>query len=382
MARIGFVASYSDGGRSGIGQYETNLARRLPRFGGAHEFVIFARKDEADSFRADGLEIITYPAKYKSPLKNLYWHHTGLHRLAKKARLDLLHLSTQQRLVWRRPCRVTATINDLGTYHIENKYGRLRDFYLKKFGPLCARRADALISISEFTKKDLVELWKIDPRKIEVIPDGIDEERFAKTDPAQGRAALTKRFSLPEKYFLYIARLDHPSKNHVNLLEAFRIFRERSDSDCGLVLAGSKWYSADVIFARTEELGLKDSVVFTDFVADADMPALISGAAVFVFPSLFEGFGIPPLEAMAAGVPVACSNVAAIPEVVGDAALTYDPRQPERIAEALLRITGDDGLRRSLIEKGEKRAAQFTWDNTARATVEFFDRVLAGHYDT
>ncbi len=381
MARIGFVASYSDGGCSGIGQYEINVCRRFPALCKEHEFAVLAREDSKEHFEAEGLEVFTYPAKYKSPMKNLIWHHTGLSALAKKAGLDLMHLSTQQRLVWRKPCRLTATINDLGTYHIENKYGKLRDFYLKFFGPKFARRADALIAISEFTKNDVVELWGVDPAKVTVVFDGIDQECLAQRDPAECRQKLAARHNLPEKFFLYIARLDHPSKNHVNLLKAFKAFKDKTGSDYGLVLAGSKWYGSEAIFQAVDDLGLKDEVVFTGFVENEDLPLLLAAADVFVFPSLFEGFGIPPLEAMACGTPVACSNVTAIPEIVGDAALLYDPRKPDEIAEALVRISSDDSLRNDLIAKGKKRAALFSWDTTARQMIEFFNRVLDGFYD-
>ena len=381
MARIGFVASYSDEGRSGIGQWEINVSKRLPALGGEHEFVVFAREDAKESFVADGLKIATYPAKYKKPLPNLLWHHTGLHKMAKREGIDLMHLTTQQRLVWRKPCRVTGTIHDLGTYHIENKYGRMRDFYLKRCGPRFARRMDALMAISEFTKKDLINFWGISPEKILVIHDGIGGEYFEPRDPAQCKKILSEKFSLPDKFLLYIARLDHPSKNHINLLKGFKTFKGKSGTEHGLVLAGSKWYGSEVIFRTVEELGLKDDVVFTGFVPNEDVPHLLTAADVFVFPSLFEGFGIPPLEAMACGTPVACSNVAAIPEIVGDAALTYNPEEPEQIADALLKITTDESLRRDLTGKGKERASHFTWENTARETIKFFDNVLAGHFD-
>ena len=155
----------------------------------------------------------------------------------------------------------------------------------------------------------------------------------------------------------------------------------KSGTEHSLVLACSKWYGSEVIFRAVEELGLKDDVVFTGFVPDEDIRHLLTAADVFVFPSLFEGFGIPPLEAMACGTPVACSNVAAIPEVVGDAALTYNPEEPEQIADALLTITTDESLRQDLIRKGKERASRFTWENTARETIKFFDKVLSGHFD-
>jgi len=377
-SRIGFLASNSDGGKSGIGQYEMCVARHLAAADPEDDFVIIAREDSLSSFppASEHVAVRAYGAKYSRKISNLIWHHTKLPGVAKEEKLDLLHLSSQQRLIFRKPCRLVGTVHDLGTYHVKNKYGRLRDFYLKHLGRAFTRRLDHVFTISNFTKNDVINFFDVPADRITVTYCGIDLDRFRPLDKEECREKVARKHGLREPFIIYIARLDHPSKNHVTLLNAYSLLRKKYGVEHKLVLGGTKWFGAEVIFQAVEDLGLKDHVIFAGFISDDDLPVMYAAADLQVFPTLFEGFGIPPLEAMACGTPVACSNVAAVPEVVGDAAVLFDPLSPEEIASSVNSVLSNADLRGNLIKKGLQRARQFTWEETARRTVEVYRKVL------
>jgi len=171
--------------------------------------------------------------------------------------------------------------------------------------------------------------------------------------------------------------LEHPGKNHVRLLEAFAVLKRSTDLPHKLVLVGGRWNGAEVIHARVAELGLSDLVVFPGFVPNEALPALYAAADAFAFPSLFEGFGIPVLEAMASGTPVCAANTSSIPEVIGDAGLLFDPLDVPAMTDCLSRLLRDQPLRQRLIAAGIERAAGFTWDAAAKATLEELEAATA-----
>jgi glycosyltransferase involved in cell wall biosynthesis len=187
-------------------------------------------------------------------------------------------------------------------------------------------------------------------------------------------AAVRSRYRLPEGYVLFVGSVER-RKNLRGLLQAYARLLE-TDVACPLVIVGTRRRGAGEIGRTLQELHLEESVIFTGYVPDADLPAIYTGADLFVFPSLYEGFGLPPLEAMACGTPVVCSNAASLPEVVGDAAIMVDPYDVEGLAEAMLRVLTDADLREHLRRKGLERARQFTWERTARETVAVYREVL------
>jgi glycosyltransferase involved in cell wall biosynthesis len=233
------------------------------------------------------------------------------------------------------------------------------------------RQADVVIAPSEATKADIVRHLQINPQRIAVIPWGCDE-RFQPGGDRERFAAVQERYRLPARYLLFVGTLE-PRKNLTTLLRAYAMLRaEGYSEDLKLVVAGrTGWLYAD-IFNMVKTLALDEEVIFTGFVDDEDLPDLYRGAHLFVFPSLYEGFGLPILEAMASGVPVITSNTASMPEVAGDAAMLVDPHAAKAIAEGIARVLTEDRLRETLTQKGLARARGFTWDTTARKTLELY----------
>jgi glycosyltransferase involved in cell wall biosynthesis len=238
------------------------------------------------------------------------------------------------------------------------------------------RQADMVIVPSAAAAEDVVRYLRVDRERIKVIPMGCDA-RFQPIGDAAPAPRLRRRYGLPERYILFVGTLE-PRKNLKTLLQAFALLLdEKPQDDPKLVVAGGKGWGHVGMLETTQALGLRDHVLFTGFVDDDDLPGLYRGASLFVYPSLYEGFGLPVLEAMACGVPVITSNRSSLPEVAGDAALLVDPSQPEALAAAMASILNDGELRQALRSKGLIRAQEFTWDAVAQKTLAVY-RAVSG----
>jgi len=256
----------------------------------------------------------------------------------------------------------------------------LPDFYVRDclnrdnlFRPLrttikqTVKRADMIITVSEFSKERITEKLRVPDEKIKVIYPGVNAEFYPQED--EPVAKVKDKFRINKRYILYVGKFE-PQKNIIRILETFQ--RVSTLEDVLLVMAGPfNWYYY-IARKKAEELNISDKIVFTGFVRDKEMSALYSGASLFYFPSLYEGFGMPVLEAMACGTPVVTSPVCSIPEVAGDAAIFADPSSPEKMTDAIVRCMNDQVLRDALISKGRKRSEKFSWNETAVKTLEAY----------
>ncbi len=233
------------------------------------------------------------------------------------------------------------------------------------------RQADMVIVPSESAREDVVRYLKVDRGRIAIIPYGC-EERFRPVGDPECFEAVRRKYGLPERYVLFVGILQ-PRKNVATLLRAFSLLLvEKLGQDLKLVVAGERGWGYGDLFETVEALGLHDHVIFTGFVEEEDLPDLYRGALLFVYPSLYEGFGLPILEAMACGTPVITSNISSMPEVAGDAAVLVDPTQPEALASAMASVLTDEELRKGLQWKGIARASGFSWDAVARKTLQVY----------
>jgi glycosyltransferase involved in cell wall biosynthesis len=238
------------------------------------------------------------------------------------------------------------------------------------------RRADAIVTISEFSKSEIIKYLGVPSEKVVVMPCGVDFSLY-RPDYGENEVQSVKvNFNITGSYLLYLGTLE-PRKNIERLIEAYSSVRQRVESPPELVIAGRKGWHYGSIFKKTQELGLTNDIIFTGYVDEVDAPVLMKGAIAFVFPSIYEGFGLPPLEAMACGTPVITSNVASLPEVTGDAALLIDPFSVDAIADAIERIINDKNLRAELSQKGIKHASQYSWDNSVKIISDLYDRLAS-----
>ncbi len=270
------------------------------------------------------------------------------------------------------PGSAVVTVNDLGYRYFPRTHTVTTRFYIDLTTRYSARRARHVIAISAATRRDLTAFYGIAPDKIHVVYPGIDPD-LAPVKDADAIAAVRTHYDIPGPYLLYLGSIQ-PRKNLVRLIEAYAMWQRSADAPTHyLVLAGKQGWLYKDIYAKVRRLGLEGWVRFTGYVDAAHIAALYSGAAAFAFPSLYEGFGFPVLEAMRCGTPVFCANTSSLPEVAGSAALLVDPEDTGAIAAAMARITSDADLRARLGAAGYIQAARFTWEHAARATLAILE---------
>lgn len=365
--KIAFSTSVIQRGKTGIAQYVFALVQALLQQSGEHEIHLLVLEEDLPlfAFAKGRATLVPIQEKWRPALKNIYWHQFILPRWLKENGMDVLHVPSYRRMVWKAPCATVATIHDLAPFHVKGKYDLARMIYGRIIVKHLARRQDAVVSISQNTARDIERFFRLPVRKQHVILNGLDHNRFqAQTE------AVTETGSPP--FFLYISRLEHPGKNHVRLIEAFNCFKAATDSPWQLVLGGSDWHGAEHIHAAAEASPYRQDIRFLGFVPDADLPGLYRAAGALVYPSLFEGFGMPPVEAMACGCPVISSNAGSLAEVVADAALIINPEDVSSIQAALVRMATEPITRQRLIHAGLANALRFDWQDNAEKVLKVY----------
>ena len=261
------------------------------------------------------------------------------------------------------------TLHDLIFEIFPEHHKRYNYTFLKLMMPRFLRAAEQIISVSEHSKRDAVRLYGVEASKITVIYNAVDTRYQVATDDAV-LSAVRQRYALPESFILHVGTIE-PRKNLGRLLDAFGALKAEFQ-ELKLVLVGKKGWLYEPFFEQLAASGLESEVIFPGFVAEADLPAIFQLATVFAFPSVYEGFGLPPLEALASGTPVVCSNASSLPEVVGDAGLLVSPDDTHALTAALRRVLTDPDLQNELKHLGPLQAAKFTWEEAARKTLKVY----------
>ncbi len=350
--------------RTGTETYSLYLILALLRTGSAHRFRLYTNAAPADGLFG-GAGQGSYEVR-TIPFPRL-WTHARLSAEMLTRPPDVLFVPAHV-LPLLHPRRSVVTVHDLGYLSYPEAHRPADRRYLDWSTRWNARQATAVLADSAATKADLVRAYGIDGRKVHVVYLGRDETLAPVRDAAR-LAAVRERYGIAGRYLLYVGTLQ-PRKNLARVLDAFgRIAGQPGASGVQLVLAGKRGWLHDDLFAQVKRLGLAERVLFPGYIPDEDLPALQSGALAFVFPSLYEGFGIPVLEAGACGVPVITSNTSSLPEVAGDAALLVDPHDVDAIAAAMLRLVEDDALRAELARRGQENVKRFSWEKCARETL-------------
>ena len=362
--------------KAGLGRYTSTLAEQLVTQDMADEFIAFTH----GRFDASALSPILRPLPHTNiPLDARPWrmgvwvaHALGVAMDRWLPRADVFH-ATEHLLPPLKNARTVFTLHDLIFQFFPEYHLPLNRWFLTHAMPHFLRRADAIIAVSECTKRDAMRFYNIAPEKITVIYEGVNPALHRVDDPARV-AEIRARYAKHQPYLLFVGTIE-PRKNISALVDALKILCARGFPH-RLLIVGRKGWLYQPTFDHVQETGMSDAVDFLDFVPDDDLSVLLSGCDAFVFPSLYEGFGLPPLEAMACGAPVICSNTSSLPEVVGDAALLVNPRDATEIANAIARVLTDSQLRDELRAKGFAQAAKFSWERAARETLAVYQRVL------
>jgi glycosyltransferase involved in cell wall biosynthesis len=309
-----------------------------------------------------------FRARRVSPAGNIPRLGYAMPRAAAQDRLDLLHVTYTLPPFLR--CTSVVTVHDIAYALFPHTFSPRDRLLLSIAVPLSMRRAQRVITVSDAARRDILRHYRVAAEKVVAIPNAV-EDHFRPAPDQDAWARVRARYGLPDRYILAVGNLQ-PRKNLRRLIEAFAALRAASRIDQRLVLVGKGLWRESDVFGAIKAHGLEEEVIATGYVPDADLPVLYRAADVFVYPSLYEGFGLPPLEAMACGTPVITSNDSSLPEVVGDAALLIEPTDVGDLATALARLLGDAALRGRLVAAGLARAARFSWEETARRTLAVY----------
>lgn len=376
-ATVGFDATAAVRQAAGIGRYTRELLAALGDRDDDLRYRLIAMAGGETQGRLPLLDerfgVLQIPISDR--LSNALWHRARVPLPVQllTGRIDLFH-SPDFTLPPAPGVPSVVTVHDLAFLAVpETAYPTLRA-YLEEVVPRSLRRAAKVIAVSECTRQDLVERLGVPMERITVVHEGVSSV-FRETAPAASDQEVLSRLRVSRPFVLGVGTIQ-PRKNYARLVEAFAAIWPRHQ-ELSLVIAGSRGWMDEPVFAAIENLGLRDKVHIVG-PGDEDLAALYRSCAVMAYPSLYEGFGIPPLEAMACGAPVICSNTSSLPEVVGDAAVMVDPSSTEQLAAALIRVLEDPELSARLRERGHERARLFTWERAAAETVGVYEDVLRG----
>jgi glycosyltransferase involved in cell wall biosynthesis len=364
------LLSLGSGYRSaGMTWYIYNLLAHLPEADRGIRYTAFL--SEKDYGGSPGLKLQRSRLPTDRPAVRIVWEQLIQPSVARRAGLDLIH-----GLAFVGPmgsgCPFTVTVHDLSFLFYPQGFRTLNRLYLRLFARLSARRARRVIAVSESTKRDVVEQYGVAPEKVDVVYNGVDP--VFRPLPADQVSAFRAHRGLPDHFILFVGTLE-PRKNIARLLQAYA---QLPGARPPFMFVGGKGWFYDEIFTLVERLELGTEVHFVGYVPADDLPMWYNAADLFVYPSLYEGFGLPPLEAMACGTPVVTSTASSLPEVVGQAALLVDPADTGALARAIERGLADADLRAQMRAEGLARVAGFSWRETARRTADSYRQALFG----
>jgi glycosyltransferase involved in cell wall biosynthesis len=378
MIRVGIPSFGTDGGRSGIGSYMFELINRFDAYE-EFAFELIGPKSDADHYLQHTSRIGFYPVEGadESPIRNYIWNQRKLPQICTERSYDLLFLpAANRRLTGKAPCPSVGTVHDLASLHIPEKYDFKHAVFNRQMLPRLIRRLDHIITVSSFSKHDIMNFSKVPEQRVSVIHLAADAKRFFPADPQRAQQLLTAKYGFSAPYILYISRLEHPGKNHVNLILAYDAFRRKTGLKYSLVLPGPAKERSEEIFAAARASEFTDDIFFPGFIDAEDVADFYRGADLFVLPSRFEGFGLPVLEAMACGTPVISSHAASLPEVSGSHTPLFDPLDVQQISDAIEQVLADAPARERLISESISWASEFSWEKTVKATIEVFTQTL------
>jgi glycosyltransferase involved in cell wall biosynthesis len=367
--KVGIDTFACEGGKSGVGIYLLQLLKRIPPSGARYELFGWDYERFSYSEVAPDLEFIDR-CRMNGGTANALWHLLRYPRFARDRGWDACFFpAAHRRLPYKSPCPSVGVVHDMAAFWGSRKTREHLGMLGRAVLPNALRRLDRIIAVSGWVKQELVELAGVKEPKIEVVPNGIDLSAFYPRPRNEESVILIQPFSFRRPYVLYASRIEHPIKNHIRLIEAFGIFKERTKHPHRLVLAGADSRGAERVKEAAAESPWRNDIFFTGHFPLKNLPELYAGADMVVIPSMYEGFGMGVLEAMASGVPVACARAASLPEAAEHAALYFDPSSAEDMADRMITLTTNRDLAREHRRLGLERVQAFSWDRCAGATL-------------
>lgn len=343
---------------TGIGR---NLINLLNNAKGGTEFIIYTNEDMKDDFvfQNPNVTVKTYGVSKNDSLKNLLWTTFVFPFVVLKEKADRALIPNFTLLLFKfKPTFVI--MHDLIEFNVPDKFSKKKMFYRTKLAdPITAKMANRIITVSQNSKRDIMKFLGVQQQKIKVIYNGVDQEKFKRMDKEQAEAIITQK-GWPVHFLLYAGTIDHPGKNAMGVIKAFEKLRENNEYNGSLILAGMKGSGYEIVKNHVNHSKYKENIIFTGYVTDEELIALYSRCDVFCFLSLYEGFGIPPLEALACGAKVVTSNTSSLPEVVGDVGWTVDPSDNDAVYnQVLVALNADSSIDMDTIV--QKHLQNYQW---------------------
>lgn len=373
------VSGYVGNRLTGIGRVLINVLTELAKQYPEDKYVLFRNFDfrEYDCLSCfKNIVIVDVPYSKESGLQNLLWHQWLFQKLLRKYKCDLAYIPNFTLLLWKTVPTV-VTIHDLIEYNVPGKFSRIRMFYRKRIcDPLMACRSDYILTVSESSRNDIINYLHVKPEKVTVTPNAVDRTVFKKYKDDEVKLILEKYGLVKSEYLLFVGTIDYPGKNIRTVIEAFFALKEKRLMDKKLVIIGKDGYNSQIIYDLVNASAFKNDVIFTGYLPDEDLPIFYAGAFIMLYLSLYEGFGLPVLEAMSCGVPVICSDTSCFPEIAGDLGVCVPPMDVEKVKGKIMRLANDEAYRNQLAERCCQRAAEFSWSESARLYHQTFAEVL------
>lgn len=354
---------------TGIGTYTDKVLKHLLKMDKENYYHIYWSGDNYNEFQFPNSNIVMASKKQHRFFEQSYFPED-----LRKKNVDIYHVPQNGiGMCENIECKKIATIHDLIPYIMPETVGK---GYLLKFlkdVPKVIELCDSLITVSEWSKKDILKFFPIDEKKIFVTPLAA-EDIYKPLDKEKCKSLLAEKYNINKPFILYIGGFS-PRKNVKSLITAFAKVYKRLNKDYNLVIVGAAKDQGQYLSEFSNNLDFASKIIFTGFVSEEDLPIFYNGCDVFVYPSLYEGFGLPPLEAMNCGTPVITSNITSIPEVVSDAGMLINPYDELELINALKNLLGDEKLQEKYRKKGLERAKDFSWESAAKKTLEVYKQV-------
>jgi glycosyltransferase involved in cell wall biosynthesis len=377
--------------KTGIGIYALNLVRemcRLNQTDGKFNFFFFVQDDDEELIQLiknfDKCTIIPVKSTiFRKMILRVFFEQVLLPRKCRQLKVDLIY-SSHYTIPYLTRIKRVVVFHDMTFYLFPELHQKIKRLYFKTLIPISVRKSKGIITVSESTRNDMLTRFKHgNPGKITVIHHGVDLFKENEKEKAPLCEKIMEKYGLTAReYLLFIGTLE-PRKNIANIIKAFHHVRQSDDrykKKYKLVIVGKKGWFYNKIFETVKKFLLEEAVIFTGYVSEEEKQALLLKAFLFVYPSFYEGFGIPVLEAMASGIPVITGNISSLPEVAGDAAVLVNPHLWQEISTAMLKLLSNQPLHETLSQKGLIQAKKFSWEKTAEKTLELFKKIAADEH--
>jgi len=376
--RVG-ISGYVGNRLTGIGRVLICTVQELAKQNPDSTYIIFRNFDFSDyeTLRPlPNVEIVDVPYTKESGLKNIIWHQWTFQKLLKQYKCDVAYIPNFTLLLWK-VVPTIVTIHDLIEYNVPDKFSKGRMFYRKMIcDPLMAKRSDHILTVSQSSYNDIVKYLGVNPSKITLTLNATDKTFFHKYPQNEVESVLSDYGLHYKEYLLFVGTIDYPGKNIKTVVDAFLSLKAKGQLEGKkLVVIGKNGYNSEVIYDVVNRSQYKSDVVFTGYLKDGDLPKFYSGASIMLYLSLFEGFGLPVLEAMSCGTPVICPNTSCFPEIVEDLDVAVPPTDVSAVEQKIVQILSDEEYYNELSTKCYEKSLKYSWSDTAKIYQQAFEKM-------